>query len=376
MKLRSVKNKDGTRSWFVDYRVEGARKRFVLKGVHTPRAARVSFADFVSRFERKGVGLPTQENLTLKNCLEAYLEGKSDTRTASHLKTMKARVLELCKHFGDDTPVKSITLKTVQTYRQERQGRGDSPPTINQKTAILKAAIAEAVKEGKLSQNVLEGLERLSDRRPPAWRYLSESEVDTLLSVLRDGVETKVERLSRGNYLIRAGKSSDLYALVVFLLNTGARLGEALSVHWKDVSFERGLICLHTTKRASRGRRAEPRYIPMNQAVRELLEGRERIGELIFNRDENLQHKFNRVCELAGIGHCRIHDLRHTFASGLATAGVPLNTIRELLGHTTLTMTLRYAHLCPSAKADAVETLNFGAVQKVARVLPVAEKTG
>ena len=376
MKLRSVKNKDGTRSYFVDYRVEGARKRFVLKSVHTPRAARVSFADFVSRFERKQVGLPTQENLTLKNCLEAHLEGKSDTRTASHLKTMKARVLELCKHFGDDTPVKSITLKTVQTYRQERQAKGDSPPTINQKTAILKAAIAEAVKEGKLSQNVLEALERLSDRRPPVWRFLSESEVETLLSVLKDGTETKVERGNGRNYRIRAGESPDLYALVVFLLNTGARLGEALSVHWKDVSFERGLICLHTTKRASRGRRAEPRYIPMNETVRELLKGRAQDREIVFQRDVNLTRKFERVCELAGIGHCRIHDLRHTFASGLATAGVPLNTIRELLGHTTMDMTLRYAHLCPSVKADAVETLSYGANEKVARVLALTEKTG
>ncbi|MFC1601870.1 tyrosine-type recombinase/integrase, partial [Candidatus Sumerlaeota bacterium] len=131
-----------------------------------------------------------------------------------------------------------------------------------------------------------------------------------------------------------------------------------------------------TTKRAAKGRRAKPRYIPMNQAVREMLETMPRDGERVFDPDANLRWQFSRACKFAGIGHCRVHDLRHTFASHLAMAGVPLLTIKELLGHTTLEMTLRYSHLSPQVAAEAVAGLNFGAQSVGARVLTVMGESG
>ena len=112
----------------------------------------------------------------------------------------------------------------------------------------------------------------------------------------------------------------------------------------------------------------------MNEAVQELLSGLERRGEFVLRRDGNLKRKFRRACELAGIeGHVRPHDLRHTFASHLAIGGTPLPAIMELLGHSKMEMTLRYAHLCSSVKTEAVGQLNFGAVGKRAKVVPVGE---
>jgi integrase len=72
------------------------------------------------------------------------------------------------------------------------------------------------------------------------------------------------------------------------------------------------------------------------------------------------------VLKAAAVGSFQFHDLRHTFASKLVRAGVDLNTVRELLGHTSIAMTLRYAHLAPQHRAAAVEMLVLAMKGKVA----------
>ena len=162
----------------------------------------------------------------------------------------------------------------------------------------------------------------------------------------------------------------------MFLLDTGARCGEAWALRWSDLDFAREQIRLVTTKRAARGRTAEPRWIPTNEALQDLLSGLERTGERVLRRKEALKG-FQWVCRRAGIkGRVRLHDLRHTFASHLAIKGTPLPAIMELLGHSKMDMTLRYAHLCPSVKTEAVGGLNFGAKRKSAQIVAVGEPKG
>lgn len=75
-------------------------------------------------------------------------------------------------------------------------------------------------------------------------------------------------------------------------------------------------------------------------------------------RYHSVKHSFRQACRRAGIVDFRFHDIRHTFASHLVMAGVDLKTVQELLGHKTLTMTLRYSHLSPAHKVKAVDILD------------------
>jgi integrase len=136
------------------------------------------------------------------------------------------------------------------------------------------------------------------------------------------------------------------------------RLGEILGLRWEQVDLKHGFILLDKTKNNER------REIPIKSPLRATLEaiphGPE--SEHVFT-DRNgkpyksVNNSFPTARKKAGIHDIHFHDLRHTFASHLAMAGVDIATVKELLGHKDITMTLRYAHLAPSHKAKAVRML-------------------
>lgn len=154
----------------------------------------------------------------------------------------------------------------------------------------------------------------------------------------------------------------DIVDLTVFLLHTGARLGEALSLRWADVDRVNGLICLTATKRARGGATAPVRHVPIHPAVRVLLDRlKGQDSPFAHVRRSNLERRWRQAVTVAGIGQTRIHDLRHTFASHLAMAGTPLPVLSGLLGHASIEMTMRYSHLCPDVTRQSVSALTYSA---------------
>ena len=169
-----------------------------------------------------------------------------------------------------------------------------------------------------------------------------------------------------------------LTPMVLLSLNTGLRRGELFSLHWKD-------IAMHTKTLTVRGETAktkQTRHLPLNAEALQVLMAwhQQSAGEdLVFpgkngQRLDNVRKAWAGVLTAAGIVGFRWHDLRHTFASKLVMAGVPLNTVRELLGHTTPAMTLRYAHLAPDHKASAVERLGHPVLVREPRAQNVEER--
>lgn len=143
--------------------------------------------------------------------------------------------------------------------------------------------------------------------------------------------------------------------MTLLALNTGMRRGELTSITWSDVNFHTKTV----TIRAGYAKSAKARHIPLNSEALEVLKVYRKQSDpegRLFNV-VSVKKSWNALATAAGLSTFRFHDLRHTFASKLVMAGVDLNTVRELLGHADIRMTLRYAHLAPEHKAAAVEKL-------------------
>jgi integrase len=160
-------------------------------------------------------------------------------------------------------------------------------------------------------------------------------------------------------------------ALVLVGTDAGLRQGEMVALQWGDVDLVSGMI---TVRRSSwRGMIDSPksgrdRKIPLTERLRAALKALRHLrGDLVFCQEDGspftasvVQCGIWRIAKRAGLRPFGSHVLRHTFCSHLAMRGAAPKAVQELAGHSTLTMTLRYMHLAPSALREAIGLLNFG----------------
>lgn len=162
------------------------------------------------------------------------------------------------------------------------------------------------------------------------------------------------------------------YALFLTALRTGLRRGELFALHWSDVDLvARTLTVRHSVFRGKLNspKNGKERTVPLTSRLVEVLKGHRAKtllkGDLVFPADDgtlsihqdHVDRPLKGALKLAGLRNIRFHDLRHAFASQLVSAGRSIKEVQELLGHETIQMTMRYAHLAPERMRDAVESL-------------------
>lgn len=166
-----------------------------------------------------------------------------------------------------------------------------------------------------------------------------------------------------------AAADGEWTTMILVALRTGLRHGELLGLRWEDVDLVAGK--LHVRQAIVRGIAGTPksgrsREVPLSdQALTALKRHRHLRGELVFCRSDGKPlHRAEckwplwRACKRAGLRRIGWHCMRHSFASHLVMRGVPLKAVQELLGHATIEMTMRYAHLSPNVRRDAVSVLD------------------
>jgi len=157
-----------------------------------------------------------------------------------------------------------------------------------------------------------------------------------------------------------------LKPLIILDLNTGLRRGELFNLKWNDV--DRAML----TVKGEGAKTGQTRHVPLNQEAYSVLyqwKTQSQDNKLVFpgkggGRLTNVNNSWRKLLKDANITDFRFHDMRHHFASRLVMAGVDLNTVRELLGHADIKMTLRYSHLSPQVKQAAVDKLVKGKIRE------------
>lgn len=310
---------------------------------------------------------------TFKTFVEEVYKPWAEANTRSHdnaLYRLRANFPDLQKKKLAD-----ITPWLVEKWRASRLKAGAKASTVNRDLDDLKSVLTKAVKWGHLDANPLKDVKRAKVDDAAAVRFLSHDEEAALVAAL-DAREERIraerdhanawrrERDYETLPDLRALAFADhLKPMVLLSLNTGMRRGEVFALRWADVDLDRNLLTIRGETAKSR----RTRHLPLNQAAREVLRAwRDQAPDpdgLVFpgRKGEplnNVRKSWAGVLNAAGIARFRWHDLRHTFASRLVMAGVDLNTVRELLGHGSIAMTLRYAHLAPEHRAAAVARLD------------------
>ena len=240
---------------------------------------------------------------------------------------------------ADITP--ALLAETRDSLREER---GVAPGTIVRYMAALSHAFTIAVKEwGWLESNPMFKVTKPKEPRGIV-RFLTDEERIALLDACNKSICTS------------------LYPIVVLALSTGMRRGEILNLRWKDVDFERGRILLEETK--NNERRGIPLVGYAYNTLKEYSKVRSIGSDLVFpsNYDPSkpieIRSPFHAALKKSQIENFRFHDCRHSAASYLAMNGASLAEIAEILGHKTLQMVQRYAHLSEGHTAKVLTSMN------------------
>lgn len=320
------------KNWYVDFTFHGERVREMIGP--SRKTAQVTIAKRKAEIaENKFLDVRKEPDpVRFYDFCKEYLQWAKANKKASSYGRDISTMRQLNKEF-EKKNLHEITTWQVEKWKAKRKEKL-KPASVNKELGLLKHIFVKGVEWGKLRESPAKGVKLLKGE-VKRLRYLMPDEIRRLLSNCAD----------------------HLKPIVTIALNTGMRRGELLSLKWEQINFEQGIITLFDTKNHER------RDIPMNETVKAALGQRERNGDHIFcNGDGETYHdvrtSFATALRKSGIEDFRWHDLRHCFASNLVMAGVDINTVRELMGHKTLAMTLRYAHLAPSYKTRAVNILD------------------
>lgn len=242
-------------------------------------------------------------------------------------------------------PLDQISSEGIERYKSQKLHEGLGPKTVNNHLAILRKCLHTAQDWGSL---VVIPKMKFLRVPPPSFDFLIPQESHALLAATNQ----QAWRL-----------------MILTALRTGMRFGELVALDWSDVDLSHGIIAVRRS--LVNGHLGTPknnrtRFLPITPELHAILTSYGKTQGYVFSlvaghpiSYSTAMIKLREFAQRAGLRRVRWHMLRHTFASQLVAAGVPISAVQEMLGHSTLEMTRRYAHLAPSTLQQAVDILDL-----------------
>jgi len=346
--------------WWISYTVNGKR---VQKAMGTVKSTAIGVLEKTRVEIRAGRYIDEEmAAIPFEDLAGKYLEW---AKVKKSYQSISACVSPAAEHFKGRM-AHTITEHDVENFRAIRKDtpifkgtNGERPrsnSTVNHELASLKHIFNKGVAWGLLGKNPAAKVQKLPETKGRT-RFLTSEEAEKLINAA----------------------PAHLQPIIIMALETGCRRGEILGLKWADVDMKNSMIYVGETKTNT------PRHVPMSGRLRATLKALpRRLGtDYVFTGAirhtpasgklrrplnqpigkvgvpfRDVDTAFRNACTAAGIVDFHFHDLRHTAASHMVMAGVPMRTVGEILGHTTAAMTERYSHLTPEHKRTAIEKLS------------------
>ena len=330
-KDRGILFKEG--KWWVRLFVNGREKWYRAEN---KTQAKVLYGRLKAEI-REGKYFPEKFNkpkdITLQAWTNRYLEGSTNIGIGN-----ERRYGRFWTHLWGKRLLTQITIEDCRQVQAKLRAKGRwKPATINRYFAFLRRALMVAVKEGKLAQNPVSAVKFFPE--PETVRFYSDEELIHLHGLI----------------------PKDDWKIVAFALETGLRKEEQFQLRWDHINFESRTLTIPLPK----GGRTH--HVPLTEEAISILRSLNSFlrSPFVFAGLKNplkpmygrafIKRAFEPALRRAGIQHASWHTLRHTIASRLVMAGVPLRTVQEILGHRDIRTTLKYAHLAPAHLMEAVQ---------------------
>ncbi|WP_181872688.1 tyrosine-type recombinase/integrase [Billgrantia montanilacus] len=246
--------------------------------------------------------------------------------------------------FGDKR-LDEVSHADVAQFHNRMRNEGRAPATCDRQLMIIRALYAVAMEWELVDSNPAKSVKLFKEDNKRE-RYLDEAETKRLLDVLLKD------------------RNRPVCCIVLFLLSTGARVGEALKAKWSDIDLTKQTWRIPVSNAKSK----KERIVPLNtSALQVLVEARRECGgqEWIFVSPKtqapfkSITLVWHRLRDKAGLPDFRLHDCRHTYASKLVGAGRSLYEVQQILGHSNPKVTERYAHLSQDSLLSAASSANW-----------------
>ena len=344
--------KNSKNKWYCYFQIRGKRYHIAIPEANTRQEAHKFETVFRSDLLRGRLEL--SENIGCKpfsEIVDIYIKYAEINLYSSY---SAIKIAERFKKLWGNKLISDITPKLIEQYKEQRLktvyakkivnnkviDKYIMPATINREIGVLSKIFSLAISNKYTKENPVRNVKKLKTINKLE-RHLSVEEEQKLLSVCN-------------NHL------AYLKPIIIMALNTGMRKSEILNMTWDCVDFTNNEISALNTKNGKKN--TIPMSSKLNNTLKQIRVNEPYTTYVFTNPKTNTKYiditkAFKTICSLAGVINFRFHDLRHTGATRMVAAGIPLPIVKEILNHAKIQTTMRYTHTINKQKVLAVEAL-------------------